>query len=129
MTKTLPGSSKDRLRTIVSKIERGQPVDDDERVIALFLFRLVELHRRQHAAESNVRRFVEVCNRYLVGKKVVYDADAFTITVHLVSGRLRPDELGDGEGLISLKHLSSGEKQIVSLFSHLYLSELGTSSF
>lgn len=114
--KTLPPVAKGRLRSIVAKFEAQQQVEGDERVIALFLFRLVELYRWQQEAESTIRLFAEICNRYLVGKCVVYDGEAFTISVVL-------NDSGESH-TIALKQLSSGEKQIVSLFSHLYLSEL-----
>jgi ABC-type lipoprotein export system ATPase subunit len=114
--KTLPPAAKERLRSIVSKFEQRLRVEGDERVIALFLFKLVDLYRWQQSAETSVRSFTGICNRYLVGKRVEYDSDAFTISIRLTEGE-------EGQA-IALKQLSSGEKQIVSLFSHLYLSDL-----
>ncbi len=57
---------------------------------------------------------MQVCNRYLVGKKVVFDDRKYAITLQQLAG--------DGAPL-ELRHLSSGEKQIVSLFTHVYLGE------
>lgn len=118
--RTLPASVKQHLREIVSKIRLGHRVEDEERVIALFLFKLLELHKNQRASESTVRGFIQICNKYLVGKELRYDDGSFTIKVHLTSDSNRNQ--GD-ESTISLKDLSSGEKQIVSLFSHLFLSD------
>lgn len=56
-----------------------------------------------------------MCNGYLSGKKIIYDNQKFEIHIKQESDNNGSDEL-------ELRMLSSGEKQIVSLFSHLYLS-------
>jgi predicted ATP-binding protein involved in virulence len=83
------------------------------------LSKLIVFFREQEANEVDVRDFVDLCNAYLTGKRFVYDNVNYSISI-------RQPQADNGEkennGCLELKMLSSGEKQIVSLFSHLYLS-------
>ena len=62
--------------------------------------------------EKNIREFIAVCGKYLKNKTISYDSPTFTFSI--LSNR-------DGQK-VELYQLSSGEKQIVSLFSQIYLS-------
>ena len=62
--------------------------------------------------------------RTLTGKQLIYDDLKYEIYVSLDEG---PEEKAREREKLPLKTLSSGEKQIVSLFSHMYLS--GESAF
>ena len=80
--------------------------------------KLVALYKEQQANESDVRDFVQLCNVYLTGKEFVYNDLKYEIYVRQAA--LESDK--ETESRLELKVLSSGEKQIVSLFSHIYLS-------
>jgi predicted ATPase len=71
--------------------------------------------KEMESREAQITSFCLVCNEYMVDKEFKYDTTNFKFTI-LPKGS--PAKAGD----IELHHLSSGEKQIVSLFSHLYLS-------
>lgn len=118
----LPKQDKKHLTETVERINLRGSILPEERVVAHFLLRLYELYQGQQASEKNVREFVEVCNGYLSGKELVYDNVNYKIFI-------RPVSVGDierNEVTLQFSMLSSGEKQIVSLFSHIYLSgELG----
>jgi len=60
--------------------------------------------------ESAITQFVEVCNRYLEDKNLYYDDKDYTLEIKLYD-----------KTPLKLSMLSSGEKQIVSLFYHIYL--------
>jgi predicted ATPase len=62
----------------------------------------------QTSKETLISQFTNVCNNYLIGKELIYNGD---LEVYTKKGCT-----------ISLDWLSSGEKQIISIFSHLYLS-------
>lgn len=64
-----------------------------------------------------------MCNRYLLHKEIVYDKGTYTCRVELLDG---PGVVTGDEGSfeISLESLSSGEKQIVGLFSKLILEDV-----
>lgn len=62
---------------------------------------------------NRVEEFVATCNRYLNDKEFVYNQVTSTLDLFL--------KRGEGTRKIQVAQLSSGEKQIVSLFSKLYL--------
>ncbi len=111
---TLPTSDKALLKEKVAAISTTHAIEEQDKVIAHFLSKLIDLYTEQQANEKNVRDFVTLCNQYLSGKEIVYDNVKYTIFIS------RP---GSPEaGTLEMRGLSSGEKQIVSLFSHIYLS-------
>lgn len=80
----------------------------------LFLKKLVKIYSSQKELDNSVKEFREVCNRYLINKQVFYDESAIKIFVRSDKNLSR----------IPLSKLSSGEKQIISMFSKIYLSEV-----
>lgn len=117
----LPDKDKVTLKQIITEINVSGVINDENRVTAHFLSKLFELYERQQEDERDIREFVSVCNeRYLTGKRFVYDDASFNVFI---------EQQGDADhvGKLPIQALSSGEKQIVSLFSHLYLS--GSSNF
>ena len=67
----------------------------------------------QIPTEQLLNQFTDICNTYLVDKKIVSHVDTESITLKVCTKKNR---------FIPLDTLSSGEKQIISIFSHLYLS-------
>lgn len=112
---TLPTADKDHLKKKVAAISTSQDIKEQDKVIAHFLSKLIQLYAEQQANERSVRDFVTLCNQYLTGKEMVYDNAKYTIFI-------AREDAGSSEEALEMKSLSSGEKQIVSLFSHLYLS-------
>jgi predicted ATPase len=123
----LPQADKRQLQSRVNAMRGKQWISDQDKVIAHFLSQLLDLHRSQQENEFAVREFVAVCNQYLVGKEVVYDSSSYDIYIrsHSPPRVLSQDDAPSDR--LTLRMLSSGEKQIVSLFSHIYFS--GKSSF
>ncbi len=117
----LPEQEKADLRKILAEIQQNGVIKDDQKVVAHFLIRLVELFNAQQKAETDVHRFIEVCNNYLNGKQLVFDNNEFKVFIELHSKDPRAD---NNLSAIQMQQLSSGEKQIVSLFSHLFLSDV-----
>lgn len=112
----LPVEDKALLLRKVKAIQNKKKADIEvhDRFLAHYFTRLVAVSEEVAERERDIAAFVEVCNAYLnPGKRMIYDEIAFTVKIE------------DQEGTpIDLSALSSGEKQIVSLFSHLYLDEL-----
>ncbi|HEY6284111.1 MAG TPA: AAA family ATPase [Ktedonobacteraceae bacterium] len=123
----LPEPEQKRLRAIVAKIKVDHHIQSDEKVIVHFLTRLIELHTTQQEKEKDVREFIEVCNEYLSGKGLIYDNMSFEISIKQRSVVGQDEKEGKSEA-IKMSMLSSGEKQIVSLFSQIYLAA-GSSYF
>jgi len=115
----LPQNDKDRMRLILREIHSSGQLNFDQQVIAHFLLKLLQVNAALRESEADVRRFTELCNTYLrsTGKEVVFDNNEFKLFV--VSHDTTENE---GTSNIELRFLSSGEKQIVSVFSHLLLS-------
>lgn len=74
---------------------------------------LLEIYEKTKEIDDSLDNFTTVCNKYLESKTFIYDP--FRIQCELIQ------EFG-GE-TIEFKNLSSGEKQIISLFSKIYLSK------
>jgi ABC-type transport system involved in cytochrome c biogenesis ATPase subunit len=90
----------------------GRIKEPQYRPLAYFISRLVEIDRERQQAESYVVRFCDVVNAYLQDKAVEFNNETMTIKVMGLRNRKE----------ISLEKLSSGEKQLISLFSQIYLS-------
>jgi energy-coupling factor transporter ATP-binding protein EcfA2 len=124
---TLPAADKRLLQEKIAEIAKAPEyeIKSEDRVIAHFLSKLVALYIEQQEHESDVRDFVRICNAYLSGKEFVYDDIEYSIFIQ--GNDAEGGAKGDDSNRLELKVLSSGEKQIVSLFSHMYLS--GQNSF
>lgn len=81
--------------------------------LTYILKKLVEIYDKQKELDDSVKKFRDICNQYLINKKVFYDESVIKIFIK--------SEKTDSE--ITLSKLSSGEKQIISIFSKIYLSE------
>ena len=104
------------LQEIIEKIKASKDIDNEDKVVAHFLIQLIELYEKQQEDERDVREFVAVCNAYFSDeKRFVYDNQNFEMYI-------RQQLQDDNSRKIKMKMLSSGEKQVVSLFSHIYLS-------
>ncbi|MEM9216440.1 MAG: AAA family ATPase [Cyanobacteria bacterium P01_F01_bin.150] len=76
-----------------------------------FLSELIDWNHQIQQETAGIKSFVAVCNRYLAGKQFVYHDKDFRIV--LVQNKSKNE--------IDLGTLSSGEKQIVSLFFKIYM--------
>lgn len=85
-----------------------------KRELAYFLIKLEDIYVQQRELDNSIKDFERVCNEYLVGKMFYFDESSVTLNIYNNLTREK----------VELNQLSSGEKQIVSLFSKLYLEEL-----
>lgn len=77
--------------------------------------KLIDNYELQKAYDDRIKRFAETCNKYLNDKHFDYNPSTLELDIYL-------DENVKGRKYkLQLTELSSGEKQIVSLFSKLYL--------
>lgn len=115
----LSKNEKSRLIQFVNEINTQGTIDKDEtKIIAYFIYRLSTIFNELKEEEKDVENFIDICNEYSGNKKFIYDNINFNITIKPIkNGKVLNKES------IELKDLSSGEKQIVSLFSHLFLSQ------
>ena len=79
--------------------------------LVYFLSKLVDLYEKQKERDESINQFAKVCNKYLNKKQIIYDEASVKISII----QTRDDSV------VEIKNLSSGEKQIISLFSKIYL--------
>ncbi|WP_429864606.1 AAA family ATPase [Enterococcus faecalis] len=84
---------------------------NDNKYLMNFIVNLVEKNHNLEYIDNKIQIFVDICNRYLYGKKFVYDPSAVKLEIQSLNH----------PGVIPLSKLSSGEKQIISTFSKIYL--------
>ena len=72
---------------------------------------LINSYEKQAKYDEKIKRFVNVCNKYLVQKHFNYDES--NLKLELFNDR--------NDEVINIENLSSGEKQLISIFSKLYL--------
>ena len=115
----LSKSDKDKLKIFVRNINTKYDIDPGEdRIILYFVYRLSLIYNSLKEKEEDVIQFISICNEYCKNKSFIYDNNKFTLEIKPQFN----DMVDHYRESIPLKNLSSGEKQIVSLFSHIYLS-------
>jgi predicted ATP-binding protein involved in virulence len=113
-------SEKEKLNKFVTDIRNTGSIDREEnKILAYFLVKLTSIYSELEKNEKDITDFIKVCNDYSSNKIFLYDYINFKIII-------RPNRNGEVQfdKPIEFSDLSSGEKQIVSLFSHIYLSNL-----
>ena len=99
----------DKLRSFIQNTyidENNQNIE----FLFYYLQKLADIYNSQEAMDRKISSFSSVCTKYLSGKKIEYDETMLTVDVL------------DSDGFkIDFDDLSSGEKQIVSIFSKVYL--------
>lgn len=78
-----------------------------------FILNLVKKNKSLEYIDKKIKVFEEKCNEYLYNKKFIYNPSAVTLEI-----------MNEKQGKkIDISKLSSGEKQIISTFSKIYLEE------
>jgi energy-coupling factor transporter ATP-binding protein EcfA2 len=111
----LTTSHKGQLLKLISDVRASADLNEHGKIICHYFLKLFHFLRLLKERESNISAFCDLCSDYIVDKRFVYDSVNFGF-------RIVSNNLDVKEYEIGLSDLSSGEKQIVSLFSHLYLS-------
>ena len=111
----LSQKSKQQLRKIIKKVQDDAANNVHSQVICHYFTKLMDFHDELGKKEAKIVSFCKACNDYMVDKEFQYNKSNFNF-------RIVPKSLNESNLEIELQNLSSGEKQIVSLFSHLYLS-------
>ncbi len=107
--KNISSSHKEQ---ILSLVNSGEILNGHEPLI-YFVGNLLKVYEQQQENDEAIQQFTKVSNKYLTDKEVVYDESNVTIDViRKKNGRT-----------VDIESLSSGEKQIISLFALLYLQK------
>ena len=115
----LSGENKQHLKQIIQTVKEDATKDATKdvhsQVICHYFTKLMAFHQDLEKEEIKIVNFCGACNDYMVDKEFQYDTSNFNF-------QIVPKAANAPNREIELQNLSSGEKQIVSLFSHLYLS-------
>lgn len=106
---------KNHLFSVIDSARTDSYPDEHTKIICHYFSKLLAFQSALDEKERNISDFCELCSAYIVDKRFVYDNTTFSFDI-------KPLETNEDAASIELSDLSSGEKQIVSLFSHLYLS-------
>lgn len=85
-----------------------------------FLNLLYNNSEKQRVFDHKLIDFVNLCNKYFVNKEIVYDPNTLKLELYLINQKINVYKK------LEFSELSSGEKQIVSIFSKLYLENIDT---
>ena len=129
-------NGKDKLREFVKSLQFNYSNNNiEDKINAHFVWKLFQIYDFQQKEESDILKLISICNDYLGNdKELVYNKDEFKVEIILnqeinYKNNIRQlfldsDFMKDEKiNRVELKDLSSGEKQIISLFTHLVLSE------
>lgn len=115
--KILTSAHKDHIFNVINSTRSNTSPDEHSEIISHYFLKLLRFQAALQEKEKPISEFCSLCSEYIVDKKFVYDGTKFSFSII-------PKNAKDNSKQIDLSDLSSGEKQIVSLFSHLYLSGL-----
>lgn len=108
------GISSETKSQIMNLIETGYIKQDRYHPLVFVLSNLVDVYLEQKETDDAIKVFVNIANKYLVNKEFSYDENDVDIKViNKKTGNT-----------VALENLSSGEKQLISLFSMLYLDKV-----
>ncbi|MBC5797736.1 AAA family ATPase [Sphaerospermopsis sp. LEGE 00249] len=104
----IPENDKNKIEELVNS---GKIKSPEYNQLVYYLSKLLGLYEPQREKDHSIKKFAEVCNKYLHKKRIVYDETSVKISI--------VQEINNQP--IDIRNLSSGEKQIISLFSKIYL--------
>jgi predicted ATPase len=107
--------SENEKELIINIIDNKEIFDDSHIYLALFLSNLIDVYKKQKTNDDSIKTFSTIVNEYLEDKEVFYDERKVEISIKDKKKKKA----------VKLENLSSGEKQIISLFSKLYLERTG----
>lgn len=132
----ISADGKEKLKLFVEDLKYSNLSSNEDKINAHFVWKLFQIYDFQQKEESDIIALIDVCNDYIQNDKFIYyNKDDFKVEIKLLRElKVRKSfnenihniqKINDGNqnSGIEFKDLSSGEKQIVSLFTHLILSQ------
>jgi hypothetical protein len=104
--------SEPHKRQILDLVESGE-IHTEHDPLIYFVSNLLKVYEQQQENDEAIQSFTTVCNKYLADKEIIYDES--NVTIDIVRKK--------NQRTVDIESLSSGEKQIISLFALLYLQK------
>ncbi|WP_276379076.1 AAA family ATPase [Flavobacterium sp. H4147] len=127
---------KENLTEFVEELRFTSDYSIEDKINAHFVWKLFQIYDFQQKEETDINLLISTCNKYFgYGKTMEYNKDEFNVQInlhHKFDNNLKETFLQTNmfyedskaeDSFIDFKDLSSGEKQIVSLFTHLILNK------
>ena len=112
----LEDEERERIWTL---LDERKIYDGNHKELLYLLGKLLVIYDSYEEFDKAIKEFSKTCNNYLFEKKFVFDESSLRLKLFR---DLENIEENDEE--IALDKLSSGEKQIISLFAEVYLNHL-----
>ena len=106
---------KKTIDIIIDKFEKDSFSKDKDKYLMNLLNKILENYSKLSDIDNRIKRFVDVVNKYFINKEFVYDQSSLDIAIYSREKKK-----------IELNQLSSGEKQLVSIFSKILLEDKET---
>lgn len=124
----ISSDGKNKLKNFVNDLKYSHQPSNEDKINAHFVWKLFQIYDFQQKEESDIIDLIDICNDYISNDKFLfYNKDEFRVEIELFYDPNFEDnqqkDSEESEPSIDFKDLSSGEKQIVSLFTHLILSQ------
>jgi predicted ATPase len=103
--------SKNGIETILKSLDFSKIEGLEPSTVEDFFLNTLQIYHQEQKKLNAIKAFINVCNPYFFNKRFVYNDKQIEIEIVLTKN----------DRTITLEKLSSGEKQIVSIFSKLYL--------
>lgn len=98
---------------ILNIVSTGKMRSKKYEPLIYWLFNLSQIYEKQREQDDSIKAFAKVCNSYLLESDKEFRYDESKLQLPIVQKRSNQN--------VELDNLSSGEKQVVSIFSRLYL--------
>lgn len=85
----------------------------EKKELVYFISKLIGIYNEHKHLDDNLKIFKDICNRYLVDKEFRYDESSIDLDIYRINTKER----------VELNKLSSGEKQIISILTKIYLEK------
>jgi len=104
--------SHESIKIIIDKVEKKDIYHSYNQPLFLYLNRLIKVYEKQKDKDELIKKFRDTCNKYLVDKNFFYNENS--VDLYLKNEK--------NSSKLNLNSLSSGEKQLVSIFARIYLA-------
>jgi len=103
--KTVSSIGFEEIRTLLSEMKTSKNPEEISKKIE-------EVDKKNSKEFNKLKHFVDTCNKYLFRKEIIFIPEKFELYIEK-----------ENKKRVSLDNLSSGEKQMVSIFAQLYLKD------
>jgi len=104
---------RDTEDNILLLIESGDIRNERYHPLVFVLSNLLDVYEEQKETDKSIKSFIKIANKYLVKKEFIYNEN--NVEISIINKK--------SKNIVTLENLSSGEKQLLSLFSLLYLEK------